>query len=484
MSYSNVCNILGAMICGFGLTQILPFLVSVWYNDGTRLTSFLSILCTCTIGILLMVACRSEKHKNVQPKEAMLLVSLAWFSLSLLGSIPFMLAVNIPFVDAFFESVSALTTTGASAIADIESLPYSILFWRSFMQWIGGMGVVVFSIAVMPFLGKNTLQVFHAEVTGVITDKVKPKLKDTALFLLKGYCLLTICCFIMLLIAGMDTFDAITHTFTTVATGGFSTKNDSAASFSPLIQWILMFFMFASGVNFALLFFSTRKVGMQRLWKDPEYRWYIGIIILVSIATILVLLMYNVMQIDSLEAIIRISLFQVISLVTTTGFVVVDYSIWPAFILVLFLFITFVGGCGGSTSGGFKVIRMIIITKLSHVGFIKRLHPNSVQAVKVNDFVISENIFLAVSLFFILYIIVLFLGTCCVSLFELDLITSFTAVLTSLTNVGPGLGAIGPVENFAGLPTFVKYILSFLMIVGRLELYTVLILFLPLFWRI
>ncbi|MDE7469107.1 MAG: TrkH family potassium uptake protein, partial [Desulfovibrionaceae bacterium] len=299
-----------------------------------------------------------------------------------------------------------------------------------------------------------------------------------------GYCLLTISCFIMLCIAGMNVFDAMNHTFATVSTGGFSTKSTSAASFSPMVQWILIFFMFASGVNFALLFFSTTKAGIQRLWNDPEYKWYLGSIILVTMLSCILLLIHGVMQDSSLEFIIRTCLFQVVSLITTTGFVTIDYSLWPSLILILFLFITFMGGSGGSTSGGFKVIRMIILTKLSTIGFIKRLHPNSIQAVKINDFVISENIFLSVALFFILYIAVLFLGTCCVSLFGLDLTTSFTAVLTSLTNVGPGLGDVGPVETFAPLPTSVKYILSFLMIVGRLELYTVLILFLPLFWRI
>lgn len=469
----------GAMIaCALG--------VSLWYGDSARNGLALALVSSVGTGSLLALACRKSVPFALSHREGLTVVGLCWVAATLLGALPYVFTGQLPLVDAVFESASGFTTTGATVLTDIEAVPRGLLMWRSLTHWLGGMGIIVFSLAILPLLGVGGMQLYKAEVPGPSPDKIAPRMQDTAKLLWAVYGLLTIVEIILLLVAGMDLFDAVNHTFATVATGGFSTKNASIAAFpSPVIQWIIIVFMFAAGVNFTLHYRMLRG-NLDCYHQNDECRAYVKLFALGVLILVLVLVgnaVFSVRSAAEAELVIRAAAFQVVSLGTTTGFVSENYSLWPPATLIVLLFFTFMGGCAGSTGGGFKVMRLLVLSRAVYQELFLLLHPHSVRHVKVQGRAIPPTVLAGVVGFLLLYLLLLVVGSFLVCLFQVDVLTSFSAVLTCLSNVGPGLGLVGPVDNFHHLPDMVKVLLSLIMLLGRLEIYAILIVFVPEFWK-
>jgi len=426
-----------------------------------------------------------DHNKTVGKSDGFLIVSLGWVWLTLSGCLPYIISNTIPSISgAIFETISGYTTTGASVLNDIEAVSPSILTWRSITHWIGGMGIIVLTVAILPILGIGGMQLFSAEAPGVTTDKLHPRITDTARRLWIIYVGLTILQSLLLKFAGMNWFDAINHSMATVSTGGFSTKNASVAAYSsPLIQYIIIAFMFLSGVNFALTYWGLKR-KFKKIYKNEEFKAYLGITILTTLFVTLILMLNNNSS-WTLEESFRNSLFQVIAFITTTGFVTADLTnIEGAYILkVVFFFLLFIGGSAGSTAGGIKVVRHLVVVKNSWLEFKRLLHPSAIIPVRYNENSVPGRITFNVLAFIIIYLTIFGFGTLVMSLTGLDFETAIGAAATSIGNVGPGIGNVCPVCNFADITPFGKLFLSFLMLVGRLEIFTVLILFTPFFWK-
>ncbi|MDA3905396.1 MAG: TrkH family potassium uptake protein [Bacteroidales bacterium] len=419
-------------------------------------------------------------NKSVSKKEGYLIVAFSWVVISFFGSLPFYFSGYFPsFTDAFFETISGFTTTGASILTDIESLPKGLLFWRSFTQWIGGMGIIVLSLAILPLLGIGGMQLFAAESPGPTFDKIHPKVKEIAKRLWGIYVLFTLLEVGLLMAGKMPFFDAICHSFATMATGGFSTQNDSIANYSSYIQYVVIFFMILAGTNFSLHFYLLNG-KVKQVWKNEEFRFYLGIIFVATLIISLGLI-YN-LELNSEKA-VRDSLFQVVSIATTTGFVTTDYLVWPSvFWLILFL-LFFIGGSAGSTGGGVKVTRILLLIKNSLLELKRLVHPNAIIPVRLNAKPVPQNIVIVVISFFLIYISIFALGVVILAAMGLDFISAIGVSASSLGNIGPAFGSVGPIENYAHLPHIAKWFSSFLMLLGRLELFTILIIFSPTFWR-
>ncbi len=405
---------------------------------------------------------------------------------SIVGAFPFIFAGNLSFADAFFESVSGFTTTGASILSDVEIFPKSLLFWRSLTHWLGGMGIVVLSLALFSLLGVGGIQLYKAEVSGHMPDRLTPRLRDTAILLWKIYMGMTFILTILLSMGGMGLFDSINHSFATIATGGFSTRNASLAAFpSPFIQWTIILFMCIAGINFTL-HLRMLKGDIFCFFKNDECKSYLRMLAL-SIVFICVILwvnkIYQIQSIIDFEALLRTVSFQVVSIATTTGFASENYALWPSFALGIILILSLVGGCAGSTAGGLKVLRLHILCRLASLENFRFLHPRLVKPFKMDGKSLSPNVVMAVVAYFLLLMGLLIVCTLLLLLFNLDLETAFTASLACLSNVGPGLGSVGPVDNFSHMPDLVKWILSAAMLLGRLEIYAILILMVPDFWK-
>ena len=439
-----------------------------------------SATATLGVGMMIWVLTRSSEKPNIRKREGFLIVSLGWLVMSLSGTLPYMMSGSVTsFTDAFFETMSGYTTTGASVINDLDLIPRDILVWRSMTQWIGGMGIIVLAVAILPILGIGGMQLFVAESPGLKADKLAPKIRDTAKRLWLVYVGLTAAEFLLLKVAGMSWFDALNHALTTMATGGFSTYNTSAAEFSPAIQYIITFFMFMAGTSFTLTYFGL--VGnFKKALKNEEFRFYTGIIIFLTIGISLVVASTGEV---GFEKAFRDSVFQIVSLITSTGFVSADYTNWTPFITMVFFILLFFGGSAGSTAGGVKIVRHIILVKNSILEFKRQLHPSAIIPVRLNGRAIDPSITYNVVAFIMTYIIIFAVGSVIMTMFGVDLLTAMGSVATSLGNVGPGIGDVGPVDNFAWLPAGSKWFLAIIMLVGRLELFTVLILFSPYFWR-
>jgi len=401
--------------------------------------------------------------------------------ISLFGALPFVIHCSIPsYTNAVFETMSGFTTTGASILSNIESMPHGLLFWRSFTQWIGGMGIIVLSLAILPLLGIGGMQLYAAEVPGITKDKFHPRVKETAKRLWVIYLAFTVAETILLMIAGMSFFDAINHSFTTMATGGFSTKNASSAYYtSPYIQYILIFFMFFAGMNFTIHYLAIHK-NFTFFKSNDEFKVYLYFTIIVSVFITLVHLPY--VDFHPEEA-FRQSLFHVVSLVTTTGFVSSDYENWAVYSRMIFFVLLFIGGSAGSTGGGIKIIRHLLLFKNGYLELKRLIHPRAVIPVRLNGKSITPEIISNVQAFFIIYILIFVFGSILLSLMGVDFVSSIGATATCIGNIGPGFGTVGPVANFSHLPDLAKWLLSFLMLLGRLELFTVLIIFTPYFWK-
>jgi trk system potassium uptake protein TrkH len=481
MNFKIIFNIIGFLLMLTGLLMTTGIAFSLYYGHDDIISILISAAISVTSGIILWLITRDADKLLLGKREGYIIVTLGWLTLAIFGSIPFIIYGAIPnYTDAFFETMSGFTTTGATILRDIEALPAGLLFWRSMTQWLGGMGIIVLSLAILPLLGIGGMQLFSAEVPGVTKDKFHPRIKETAKRLWGIYVILTAAETVLLMIGGLNFFDAINHAFTTMATGGFSTKNANTAHFdSPFIQYVFIVFMFFAGMNFTLHYFALH-FNFEVFKKNTEFKVYALFII---IATLIIVFIHRPHHTFHFEEAVRQTLFHVVSLTTTTGFVSSDFENWAPFSRKVFFVLLFIGGCAGSTGGGIKFVRHFLLFRNSLLELKRLIHPRAIIPVRFNGKTVSQEIILNVQAFFIFYVLLFLISSVILSLLGMDLITSLGAAATCIGNVGPGMGAVGPVNNFAGLPELAKWLLTFLMIVGRLELFTVLIIFSPAFWK-
>ena len=468
--------------------------LSLYHKEEAYSGILLAGIITIFLGGLLYFF-NKPKNTNIQKKEGYLIVTLGWLTLSLTGMLPYIFSGAIPSIsNAFFETLSGYSTTGSTILTDIESMPKGILFWRSATHWIGGMGIIVLTIAILPLLGIGGMQLFMAEAPGPSADKLHPRITDTAKRLWLIYVILTFAEFFLLKFAGMSWFDAINHAMATVSTGGFSTKNTSLAYWNhlPLVQYIVILFMVVAGTNFILTYFAL-KGKVRKVIQSEEFRYYIFGILGITIIVSSIILFFKDPNLESsiyhprifgeTESAIRHALFQVTSIITTTGFITADFTMWSFFTTGIFFALFFVGGSAGSTSGGIKIVRHIVMLKNSFLEFKKTLHPNAIIPVRYDGKAVSQTIVFNILSFFVIYMLIFVIASVILTLLGLDFVSALGAAASSLGNIGPAIGSVSPVNNFAHLSTGAKWFCSLLMLIGRLELFTVLILFTPFFWR-
>ena len=473
MKIRNVAGILSVICLVISGAMLFPLCLAVVDGSHDAWAFWWAFLAGTGVSVLLRGAYgfRSLAGISLGIREGVGVTGFSWLIASAVGALPYVFAGVCGYTDAFFETMSGFTTTGATIMTDIEALPRGILLWRSLTHWMGGMGIIVLSLAVVPFLGVRGMEMYKAEVPGITADKITPRLHQTAVYLWTVYLSLTMAETVLLMFGGLSLFEAFCHSCSTIATGGFSTRNASIAAFGGYVQWVIIVFMFASGVNFSLYF-------MPRLMlRDEEFRAYAGIVVL-SVSLMSAGLCAAGMS-TGIEGTLRRTLFNVISVMTTTGFVIEDYNLWPEFTRFLFVMLMFIGASGGSTGGGCKVSRFLVLGKQLGAETRRLLHPRAVITARMNGSPITRSTFDSAGAFFVLYMLMLASGTLITAAFGIEVLTAFTGVLTCLSNVGPGLNLLGPVENFAWLPGAVKWLFSFCMLAGRLELFAVFLLFVP-----
>jgi trk system potassium uptake protein TrkH len=480
INYKLIVKIIGLLLFLEGICMLFALPFSFYYRENDAFHFILSSVITMSAGSICWLLGRNA-DENLGKREGFIIVSVAWIIFSFFGTLPFVFSRTIPsFTDAFFETISGFTTTGASILSDIESLPHDILFWRSLTQWLGGMGIIVLSIAILPILGIGGMQLFIAEVPGPVPDKLHPRIKETAKRLWGIYIIFTVMEALLLMLGGMNFFDAVCHSFTTMATGGYSTKQASISFFSsPYIQYVFTFFMLVAGINFTLSYFALH-MRFKRVWKNEEFRFYISVI---AFFTFVVTIGLFLTRDSSIERSFRNAIFQVVSIITTTGYITADYMKWIPFLGVIILILMFTGGSAGSTGGGIKMVRILLLFKNGFLELKRLIHPNAIVPVRFNHRLVPSQIVGNVLAFIAFYILITVIGIIIISTMGYDLNSSFGAVAATLGNIGPGLGAVGPVENYAHIPVFGKWFLSFLMLIGRLELFTILVLFSGSFWK-
>ena len=488
-----IVYLMGVLLLFNGGFMLLASIISYLTDDGVALSIILAAFTTLLTGLFMMLVTR-QHEKTLHKREGYLVVSLGWILMTLSGMLPYLFSgVFTSFSSAFFETMSGYTTTGSSVLSDIEALPKGILFWRSLTHWIGGMGIIVLAIAILPLLGIGGMQLFTAEAPGPNSDKLHPRITDTAKRLWYIYVSYTFLETLLLWAAGMSLFDAVNHAMSTLSTGGFSTKNMSVAHWNdaPLIQYIIIVFMFIAGVNFVMSYFVfTGKI--QKIMKDEEFRFYASMIGIVTLLVTLVLVFDVDMQQSSfdhpqvlgkVEGSFRHALFQTLAVITTTGFVTADFTAWTPFLTIVFFGLMFMGGSAGSTSGGVKGVRHLLMIKSGFLEFKKALHPNAVIPTRYNNKVLNDEIVYTIYGFLILYLLSFIIGALGFGISGLDFESAIGVAASSLGNVGPALGEFGPAFSYYELSSGAKIWASFLMLLGRLELFTVLILFTPFFWR-
>ncbi|MBL7104716.1 MAG: TrkH family potassium uptake protein [Bacteroidales bacterium] len=480
INFKIILNIIGFLLILEGLFMFTGIPFSTYYFQKKSFSLLISGIITLISGGGIWYYTKNAR-KNIGRREGYIIVSIAWLVISLFGTLPYLISGAIPnFTDAFFETISGFTTTGASILTDIESVPKGILFWRSMTQWIGGMGIIVLSVAILPLLGIGGMQLFVAEMPGIAPDKLHPRITQTAKRLWLIYVLLTFVETILLMLGGMDLFDSLCHSFATMATGGFSTQNASVANYSAHIQYVLIVFMFLAGTNFTLHYFALQG-KFKNIWKNEEYRYYLLFILCFTVLITFIWILYS--NINNIEKTFRDSLFQVVSIITTTGFVSSDYLNWPGFLWFFIFLLMFVGGSAGSTGGGIKIARHILLLKNSSAELKRSIHPQAIIPVKFNGKAVSQDIIFKVMAFFLIYLTIFFIGTFVMTLFGLDFKSAIGSTIATLGNIGPGIGKVGPAHNYAWIPDMGKWFLSLLMLLGRLELFTVLIIFTSSFWK-
>ena len=481
MNVRSVVGSVSRIVAVFGALMLAPVAVSLVFGESDWKAFLISSMVTASIGVVGALLAPPGTDQRIGNREGMAITTLGWTACALFGALPFLLAGSLRTpADAVFETMSGLTTTGATVLADVEAQSHAILFWRSFLHWLGGMGIVVLSIALLPGLQVGGSQLFRAEVPGPLPDRLEPRIRETARRLWGIYILLTVGQTVLLRLFGMSLFDAVTHTFGTVATGGFSTANKSLEAWnSPAIHLTVTAFMFLAGMNFTLHYRALRG-DLQPISKDDELKTYAGIV-LAAIALISLDLLAHSSY--GLWNTLRHSAFQVVSVITTTGFTTVNYDIWPPLSRAILLLLMFVGGSAGSTGGAIKVVRVNVLAKHSIRELKRAVYPRRVTVIRLNGKAVPEEVSSAVLAFVILYLSVFLLAMLAMSAMGLDFVSAVGAVAATLGNIGPGFGLVGPACNYSAVPAIGKWLLSFCMLVGRLEVYTVLSMLVPGFWR-
>ena len=479
MNITAILNIIGHVMKYEIILLLIPFFVALFYGQGDANAFLYTVLLMIPIALILIKI--KGKKNEIYAKEGFLTVGLAWIVISFFGALPFVFSGAIPsLVDAFFETSSGFTTTGASILTEIQSLPKGILFWRSFTHWVGGMGFLIFVLALMPTFSGNTIHLLKAESPGPTPGKIVPKIKQTAKILYAIYFVLTLIETIFLKSAGLSWYDSIIHALGTAGTGGFSNMNASVAAFNnPAVEWIITIFMLLFGVNF-VLYFQLIRGNVKAFFKSEELKWY-----LIAVFASIIIIAVNIIPFNhgDVTKSIRDSAFQVSSIVTTTGYATVNFNLWPTLSKVILIMLMFMGAMAGSTGGGIKTIRIVIIFKAIRREIDKILHPRRVKSVKIDGNVVEEETISGVFLFIFAYIIISLIAIFIVSFDNFDVTTTVTSVIATLSNIGPGLEMVGPAGNFSAFSDLSKLVLSFCMLAGRLEIYPMLILFSPSLWK-
>ncbi len=481
MHWRLILKIVGLLSFFLGLAMVVPLGCGIYYGDASIRPLAGAMGITIAAGLLLYFTSRTAKADTMSSRDGMAIVTIGWTAIGFFGALPFYFSGEFgPFVNAFFESVSGFTTTGSSILTDIESISRGLLLWRSLIQWLGGMGIIVLSIAVLPFLGAGGVQLYKAEVPSPVLDKLKPRIRDTATTLWKVYILITAAGVILLMLGGMTVYDALNHTFTTMPTGGFSTKNTSISYFdSVYIDGVIGFFMVMAGINFSLHYQLLRGKPLS-FWRDAECRFFLGVVLVLSIIVSLDLYrnVYNTMG-DAL----RFGSFQIVSILTTTGFATADYERWPAMSQLILFGCMFLGASAGSTGGGVKCLRVMLCFKYCYRELFALIHPRAVTQIKMAGKPIPDGLMRSVMGFLALYFGLFAASSVILAGMGLDFVTAFTAAASAMGNIGPGFGMVGPTENYALIPDMGKWLLSLCMLLGRLEIYTIIVLLVPEFWR-
>ena len=474
-------NIIGILLLINGLLMLTAVPFGIYHGEGSWKGILVASLVNSVIGFIFYYNTKDNENKELKRRDGYLIVILSWIAMSLFGMLPYIFTDQISNVpDAFFETVSGYTTTGASILNDIEILDHGILYWRSLTQWIGGMGIIVLAVAILPFLGIGGMQLFVAEAPGVSVDKLQPRIKETAMRLWQIYISFTVVLFFILWTEGMNSFEAVNHAMTTFATGGFSTKNASIGYFeSPLIQYTIILFMFISATNFTLTYFAI-KLDFKKVFQNEEFRIYSSFIIFL---TAIVFITLYLIDSSYAEETFRSALFSVVSIITTTGFTTVDFTGWTEFITILFFILMFFGASAGSTSGGIKIVRHVVLLKNSYIELKKQLHQQGVFILRFNNSKVPQSVVTNILAFMMLYVVIFSIGSVIMTLMGVDFITAIGSVAATLGNIGPGIGDVGPASNFSSIPDAGKYFLSLLMLIGRLELLTFLLILTPAFWK-
>ncbi|ETS31291.1 potassium transporter [Photorhabdus temperata] len=482
MHFRAITRIVGLLVILFSVTMIIPGLVALIYRDGAGRAFSQTFIFALVIGLMLWMPNREQKHE-LKPREGFLIVVLFWTVLGSVGALPFIFSEqpNLSITDAFFESFSGLTTTGATTLIGLDTLPKAILFYRQMLQWLGGMGIIVLAVAILPLLGVGGMQLYRAEMPGPLKDnKMRPRIAETAKTLWLIYVLLTIACALALWAAGMSVFDAISHSFSTIAIGGFSTHDASIGYFnSPVINTIIAVFLLISGCNFGLHFAVLTGRSLTVYWRDPEFRMFIFIQLALVIICTFILWHYAVYK-SGMETLNQ-AFFQVVSMATTAGFSTDSFARWPSFLPILLLCSAFIGGCAGSTGGGLKVIRILLLFLQGSRELKRLVHPNAVYTLKLGRRALPERIIEAVWGFFSAYALVFIISLLLLIATGVDELSAFSAIAATLNNLGPGLGVVA--DNFTAMNPAAKWILVITMLFGRLEVFTLLVLFTPTFWR-
>jgi trk system potassium uptake protein len=481
MRWHFILKIVGILVAFLGLSMVFPLAWGIYYKDHSVLPLFEAMCITIVAGILVYSFFRRAFAESITQREGMAVVAIGWTAVGLFGALPFYFSGEFStFTDCFFESVSGFTTTGASILTNVEAVSKGLLFWRNFIQWLGGMGIIVLSVAILPFLGVGGMQLYKAEVPTPLPDKLKPRIRDTAMSMWKIYVLISLAEALLLMIGGMTLYDSLCHTFTTMPTGGFSTKNASVAHFNSLyFDIVILFFMLTAGINFSLHYQMLSGKPLT-LWRDSECRFFlITVVILTLIVTFDVFgkVYQNIWQA------LRYSSFQIVSIITTTGFATADYEKWPAMSKIILFLCMFLGASAGSTGGGMKCLRIMLCFKYCYRELFAIIHPHAVSHVKIAGKTVPDEVMRSVLGFLALYMGLFALCSVLLAGMGVDFVTSLSAIAASIGNIGPGFGMVGPLGNYAYIPLSGKWLLIWCMLLGRLEIFTVIILLVPEFWR-
>jgi trk system potassium uptake protein len=481
MRFRQIFQLIGILNFFLGISMVVPLCISLIYSDGSFTPLLYSILITSGSGLIIFLFTKGGDSASLSQREGMAVVTLGWVSAGFFGALPFLFSESIGSItDAYFESISGFTTTGATILSNIEALPKGLLFWRSLTQWMGGMGIIVLSIAILPFLGVGGMQLYKAEIPSPVVDKLQPRISETAKSLWKVYLLITVLEIGLLYLGGMPLFDSVCHAFCTMPTGGFSTLNGSIAQFnSSYFEGVITLFMILAGINFAL-HYKFLKGDFRVFGRDPECRVFL------SILAILILLVtcniYGTVYSSIIKA-FRYAAFQVSSIITTTGFITADYEQWPALSQIILVLCMFLGAMAGSTGGAIKIVRIVLLVKHGYREIFTLIHPHAVISIKLGKKPVPPDVVNSIGGFFILYLGLFIVSVIFMSALGLDTVTSFTSVAATIGNVGPGFGLVGPITNYLPIPDAGKWVLMFCMILGRLEIYTVIIMLVPAYWR-